>query len=90
MATTYPMPQWGITMEEGTIAEWRVQPGEKVGEGDVLALVETDKIEIEFESPVAGIVAAHLVGEGDTVSCGTNVIVIAADESDLTSYAAQG
>lgn len=90
MTTRYPMPQWGITMEEGTITEWFVQPGQKVAEGEVLALIATDKIEVEFESPVAGIVAAHLVGEDETVACGTDVIVIATDESDLASYDAQG
>lgn len=88
MATTYPMPQWGITMEEGTITEWVAPPGQQVAEGDVLALIGTDKIDVEFESPVAGVVAAHLVAEGDTVACGTDIIVIADDPDDFAAYQA--
>lgn len=87
MATTYPMPQWGITMEEGTISEWVAQPGDRVDEGDVLAVVSTDKIDVDFESPVAGIVAAHLAAEGDTVVCGADLVVIATDEEDLAAHA---
>lgn len=88
MATTYPMPQWGITREEGTITEWTAPPGQAVKEGDVLAVVSTDKIDVEFESPANGVVAAHLVPEGETVACGTPVIVIADDEADLAAYQA--
>ncbi|GAA1933524.1 DUF2118 domain-containing protein [Nocardioides marmoribigeumensis] len=88
MATTYPMPQWGITMEEGTVTEWIAQPGDKVAEGDVLAVVSTDKIDVDFESPVAGIVAAHLAQEGQTVLCGGDLVVIASDEADLADYEA--
>ena len=80
------MPQWGITMEEGTITEWTVPPGQVVGEGDVLAVVSTDKVDVDFESPVKGIVAAHLVAEGATVACGADVIVIADDEADFAAY----
>lgn len=88
MATTYPMPQWGITMEEGTVTEWVAAPGQAVAEGDVLALVGTDKIDVEFESPADGVVAAHLVSEGETVACGTPVIVLADDAADLEAYQA--
>lgn len=86
MATSYPMPQWGITMEEGTITQWVAAAGQHVNEGDVLAIVSTDKIDVEFESPVRGVVAEHLVKEGETVACGTPVIVIADDEADLAAY----
>lgn len=89
MATTYPMPKWGVTMEEGTIVEWVAAEGTAVSEGDVLAVVTTDKVDLEFESPVNGIVAAHLAGPDDTVPCGDPVVVIAADEADLAAYRAE-
>lgn len=89
MATTYPMPQWGITMEEGTITEWVASPGQQVAEGQVLAIISTDKIDVEFESPAAGVVAAHLVAQEDTVACGTPIIVIADDADDLAAYQAE-
>lgn len=88
MSATYPMPQWGITMEEGTITEWVAVEGQQVSEGEVLAVVGTDKIDVEFESPADGVVAAHLVPEGETVACGTPVIVLANDQDDLARYRA--
>ncbi|GED99820.1 hypothetical protein nbrc107696_02670 [Gordonia spumicola] len=88
MATEYPMPQWGITMEEGIIAEWAVAVGDEVEEGTVLGQVATDKIDVDFESPAAGVIAALLAAEGDTVACGTAVVVIADDAADAAAYQA--
>ncbi len=89
MANSYPLPKWGVTMEEGTIVAWNVKPGEAVKEGQVLGLVATDKIEVDFESPVNGVVAAHLVSEGATVPVGQDIIVIATDEHDYAAYRAR-
>jgi pyruvate/2-oxoglutarate dehydrogenase complex dihydrolipoamide acyltransferase (E2) component len=86
MAKAYPLPKWGLTMEEGIIVAWNVQPGDPVSEGDVIGLVATDKLELEFEAPVDGVVARHLVEEGATVAVGEDVIVIADDEDDLAAY----
>src|SRR6476619_1381759 len=52
-------------MSEGTLVEWLVQDGESVTEGQVLYRIETDKVENDVESPVAGVV--HITGvEGET------------------------
>jgi len=49
---------------------WQVRPtvGAAVAAGDVLLVVESMKMEIPVESPVAGTVAALLVAEGDAVA----------------------
>lgn len=86
MAQAYPLPKWGITMEEGTIVEWTIQSGEPVTEGMVIAQVETEKIVVEFVSPVTGVLAAHLVPQGATVPVGQDVVVIANDEADFEAY----
>ena len=88
MAQAYPLPKWGVTMEEGTIAEWIVQPGEAVKVDQLVAQVETDKISVEYVAPTSGIVAAHLVEEGATVACGEYIIVIATDQQDYDEYRA--
>lgn len=88
MAQAYPLPKWGITMEEGTILEWRVQPGVPVAEGAVIGEVETEKIVVDFVSPATGILAAHLVPEGATVPVGQDVVVIASDAADFDRYRA--
>lgn len=89
MAKTFPMPQWGITMEEGTVTQWVVAPGDPVKEGDVLAEVTTDKIDVDFESPVDGVVARYLVEAGETVDCGTDIVVIADDMVDYAAFQAE-
>ncbi|HAU36929.1 MAG TPA: hypothetical protein DCX07_04345, partial [Phycisphaerales bacterium] len=48
------MPQAGQSMEEGTILEWKVQPGDAVQTGQILFEVETDKATIEIEAADAG------------------------------------
>jgi pyruvate/2-oxoglutarate dehydrogenase complex dihydrolipoamide acyltransferase (E2) component len=88
MAQTFPLPKWGVTMEEGTIIEWTVQPGATVEVDDVIAQVETDKITVEFVAPVKGILAAHLVEVGTTVECGAPIVVIADDEQDYEAFRA--
>ena len=50
----FTMPKWGIEMEEGVIREWHAEEGDAVKEGDLFAVIETDKIandvELEFSS----------------------------------------
>ncbi len=50
MATIINMPRLSDTMEEGTVASWLKQVGDKIEEGDILAEIETDKATMEFES----------------------------------------
>lgn len=86
MAESYPLPKWGVTMEEGTIVEWLVQPGEPVEEDTVIGQVETDKITVELVSPVKGILAAHLVEAGTTIEVGAKIVVIASDVADYEEF----
>lgn len=65
------MPKLGLTMTEGILAEWRVKPGERVRAGDVVFVVETDKIANEIEAPSDGEVLELLVESGATVPVGT-------------------
>jgi pyruvate/2-oxoglutarate dehydrogenase complex dihydrolipoamide acyltransferase (E2) component len=43
-----------MTATEATLLEWTVPPGASVQPGDVIALIETDKVESELEAPAAG------------------------------------
>lgn len=65
-----PLPQWGLTMENGVVQEWMVEVGEAVVEGEVLVTVETDKAVGEVESPAAGRLARILAEEGAEVEPG--------------------
>ncbi len=78
MAETIIMPKWGLTMEEGTITEWMVGEDDPVQNGDVLAMVETEKTQVELTSPYTGFVARVLIEDGETVPVGTPIMIIAA------------
>lgn len=82
MALNVQMPKWGLSMEEGTIVEWMVGPGDDVDQGEVLATVESEKAQMELPAPVGGVFARALVEEGDTVDVGVDVCVIAADRAE--------
>lgn len=76
MSTEVILPKWGLTMEDGTVVAWHVSEGEQVVEGQVIAEVETEKVENELEAPCAGVVAQILVQEDETVDVGTVLAVI--------------
>lgn len=67
----FTMPSLGADMDEGTLAQWLVHPGDHVTRGDVVAVVETTKSAIEVECFQSGTVDALLVAEGTTVPVGT-------------------
>jgi pyruvate/2-oxoglutarate dehydrogenase complex dihydrolipoamide acyltransferase (E2) component len=90
MAMTVKLPKFGLTMEEATINEWSVAVGETIEQGQVLAAIESEKVEMELPSPVSGVVAELLVAVGETVPLGTPVAVIVADAAELASYQPRG
>ena len=65
------MPALGADMDEGTVLEWLVKPGDEVRKGDVIAVIDTAKAAIDAESFTAGTVEQLLVGVGQTVPVGT-------------------
>ncbi|HWT10680.1 MAG TPA: dihydrolipoamide acetyltransferase family protein, partial [Roseomonas sp.] len=67
------MPKLGLTMTEGLLAEWRVQPGTRVAAGDILFVVETEKIATDIEAAGEGEILELLVPVGSTVAVGTPV-----------------
>ncbi len=70
------MPRLGETVDEVVLLEWMVEVGDEVEEDTELALVETDKVETEVPSPVAGTVTEILVEEEAEVVTGEVICVI--------------
>jgi pyruvate dehydrogenase E2 component (dihydrolipoamide acetyltransferase) len=70
MAIDLLMPKLGLTMTEGVLLEWKASPGDRVAKGQLLYVVETDKIATEVEAEAAGVLEAQLVGEGETAAVG--------------------
>jgi len=73
------MPQLGESVTEGTITRWLKSEGDEVAIDEPLAEVDTDKVNAELPSPVAGTIEKFLVSEGATVDVGTEIALVAAD-----------
>ncbi|XP_074783517.1 dihydrolipoyllysine-residue acetyltransferase component of pyruvate dehydrogenase complex, mitochondrial [Athene noctua] len=58
------LPALSPTMQMGTIARWEKKEGDKIGEGELIAEVETDKATVGFESVEECYLAKILVPEG--------------------------
>jgi len=70
------MPKLSDTMEEGRLIAWRKKVGDTVKRGEVLAEIETDKADMEFEAYTEGTVAQIVVEAGATVPVGTLIAVL--------------
>ncbi|MCI8940721.1 MAG: 2-oxo acid dehydrogenase subunit E2 [Dorea sp.] len=67
MATAICMPKNGMDMEEGTIVKWLKNVGDKIEKDEPFMEIETDKITMETESPVSGVLLAKLYEDGEVV-----------------------
>ena len=84
MAEVINMPRLSDTMEEGTVATWLKQVGDKVEEGDILAEIETDKATMEFESFHEGTLLHIGVHEGETTKVDQLLAIIGEEGEDIS------
>ena len=84
MAEVINMPRLSDTMEEGTVAKWLKQVGDKVEEGDILAEIETDKATMEFESFNEGTLLYIGIKEGDTAPVDSLLAIIGEEGEDVS------
>jgi 2-oxoisovalerate dehydrogenase E2 component (dihydrolipoyl transacylase) len=89
VATPVTMPQLGESVTEGTITRWLKAEGDEVEKDEPLAEVDTDKVNAELPSPVAGKIEKLLVSEGTTVDVGTEILLVATDGEEPGPVEAQ-
>lgn len=77
------MPNLGHTAESGIVQEWHCGPGDRIGKGDIVLTVESDKVAIDVEAPADGFLRAILHTAGSEVAIGTTlgVLTTTADEA---------
>lgn len=90
MPINITMPALSPTMEEGNLAKWLVKEGDKVGPGDVIAEIETDKATMEVEAVDEGVVAKLVVPAGTEAVKVNALIAILAGEGEDVAEAAKG
>lgn len=89
MATNVTMPKLGLTMESGKIVEWKAAEGGEVKQGEILLVVETEKITYEVEAPATGLLHIIVAAE-EEVPVAELIGIIAADKAELDSLPAGG
>ncbi|MGW0041952.1 dihydrolipoamide acetyltransferase family protein [Rhodococcus sp. NPDC003348] len=67
----FTLPSLGSDMDEGTLTDWLVAPGDEVERGQAIATVDTVKAAVDVEIWRPGTVRQLLVEPGTTVSVGT-------------------
>src|SRR4029453_15743332 len=77
MPTDVTVPVLGESITEATLGAWLKNPGDAVAADQPIASLETDKVAVEVNAPVAGTLAKQLVNEGDTVAVGSVIALIA-------------
>tara|TARA_R110000787_G_scaffold55942_3_gene128822 strand:+ start:4274 stop:5908 length:1635 start_codon:yes stop_codon:yes gene_type:complete len=84
MAIIINMPRLSDTMEEGVVAKWLKQVGDKIEEGDILAEIETDKATMEFESFNEGTLLHIGIQEGETSPVDALLAIIGDEGEDIS------
>jgi pyruvate/2-oxoglutarate dehydrogenase complex dihydrolipoamide acyltransferase (E2) component len=73
------MPMFGEVMEEGTIAVWKKQAGDRVQKGEILAEIEMDKAVMPLECNASGVLAEILVPAGEPAVVNALLAIIQED-----------
>jgi pyruvate dehydrogenase E2 component (dihydrolipoamide acetyltransferase) len=72
----FTLPDIGEGLSEAELLEWIVRVGDRVREGDDVAMISTDKVNVDLTSPATGVVS-ELMGEpGDVIRVGTLIMRI--------------
>lgn len=93
-STTYPehnrvdLPALSPTMTSGSLVTWELKVGDKIEEGDAIAMIETDKASVALEIQEEGYLAKILVPEGSKdLPLGTPLCVVTENEQDVQAFA---
>jgi pyruvate dehydrogenase E2 component (dihydrolipoamide acetyltransferase) len=89
MAQIIGLPKLSPTMEEGVLVKWVKKEGDAVEPGDLVAEVETDKANMDFNLEDEGVLLKLLVKEGDTVKLGAPVAILGQAGEDISALLAQ-
>src|SRR6478672_9478119 len=89
MAQIIGLPKLSPTMEEGVLVRWTKKEGDKVSPGDLVAEVETDKANMDFNIEDDGVLLKLLVKEGDTVKLGAPVAILGKAGEDVSALVSE-
>ena len=88
MATDILVPTLGESVSEATVAQWLKKAGDAVSPDEPLVELETDKVTLEVNAPVTGVLSEIKVTEGTTVGIGTVLAIITGGGAPAAATAA--
>ncbi len=77
------LPALSATMESAVLLEWSIQPGDEIREGQAIASVSTDKVDMDLEAPFSGTVVELIASAGEEVPLGGHLATVETDADDL-------
>ncbi len=77
------MPKMSMTMESGELLGWLKAEGDTIAAGDPVAEVQTDKVDMEVEAPVSGVLVRIVAQPGSTLDVGAPIAFISSESDDL-------
>ena len=80
------VPASGESVTSANVASWRKKDGDAVSKGEVLVVLETDKVSNELEAPASGTLKI-LVPEGEEVGIGTLIATVDTAQTTAPIYA---
>ncbi|CAB4265002.1 unnamed protein product [Prunus armeniaca] len=83
------MPALSSTMTEGKIVSWVKSEGDVLSKGESVVVVESDKADMDVETFYDGILAAIVVGEGETAPVGAAIGLLAETEEEVAAAKAK-
>jgi pyruvate dehydrogenase E2 component (dihydrolipoamide acetyltransferase) len=78
------MPSISADTEEVVLLEWSVKPGTKVAAGDAIAVVETDKANVDITVDQTSILWRSLVEPGTSLDVGTPIAILIGEDEQVT------
>jgi pyruvate/2-oxoglutarate dehydrogenase complex dihydrolipoamide acyltransferase (E2) component len=84
MATKVVMPQAGQDLETGKVTEWLKAEGDSVTKGESIVAIETEKISVEVEAPVSGILLRIVVPAGAETPILSTIAIIGEPGEDIS------
>lgn len=83
----FKLPSLGADMDQGTLLQWHVKPGDSVKRGQVVAVVDTSKAAVDVEIWQDGTVSELLVQPGEKVPVGTLLATLLAPGEQVATPA---
>jgi pyruvate/2-oxoglutarate dehydrogenase complex dihydrolipoamide acyltransferase (E2) component len=85
MAFEVKLSSLGVSITEGTIVRWLKQEGDRVGKGEILAEVETEKVNFEIVAPEAGVLLKVFYGEKTIAKAEATVALVGKEGEDVSA-----